>query len=113
MHELEFIGPNDRPALLALSTPEWLDAAKNVLTEIGYKVHAASNHNDFVVRFGRIQYQVVLIEELFACNAPEENATLQARTFWVRLSSGSSPTMISFSMSIATVNSAWPKAGSE
>src|SRR5438093_12172632 len=78
MHELEFIGPNDKPALLALSTPEWLDAAKNVLTEIGYKVHAASNHNDFVVRFGRIQYQVVLIEELFACNAPEENATLQA-----------------------------------
>ncbi len=50
MHELEFIGPNDKPALLALSTPEWLDAAKNVLTEIGYKVHAASNHNDFVVR---------------------------------------------------------------
>ena len=78
MHELEFIGPNDKPALLALSTPEWLDAAKNVLTEIGYKVHAASNHNDFVVRFGRIQYQVVLIEELFACNAPEENATLQS-----------------------------------
>src|SRR3989442_4611450 len=73
MHELEFIGPNDKPALLALSTPEWLDAAKNVLTEIGYKVHAASNHDDFMVRFGRIQYQVVLIEELFACNAPEDN----------------------------------------
>src|SRR2546426_12294662 len=77
MHELEFLGPNHKPALLALSTPEWLDAAKNVLTEIGYKVHAASNHNDFVVRFGRIQYQVVLLEESFACNAPEENATLQ------------------------------------
>ena len=78
MHELEFIGPNDKPALLALSTPEWLDAAKNVLTEIGYKVHAASNHHDFVVRFGRIQYQVVLLEELFACNVPEENLTLQS-----------------------------------
>ena len=76
-YELEFIGPNDKPALLALSTPEWLDAAKNVLTEIGYKVHAASNHDDFALRFGRIQYQVVLIEELFACNAPEENLTLQ------------------------------------
>src|SRR6266545_3033519 len=76
-YELEFIGPNDKPALLALSTPEWLDAAKNVLTEIGYKVHAASNHDDFSVRFGRIQYQVVIIEELFACNVPEENLTLQ------------------------------------
>jgi len=75
--EVEFIGLNDRPALLALSTPEWLDAAKSVLTEIGYKVHAASNHDDFIVRFGRIQYQVVLIEELFAANTPEENLSLR------------------------------------
>jgi hypothetical protein len=75
--EVEFIGLNDRPALLALSTPEWLDAAKTVLTEIGYKVHAASNHDDFIVRFGRIQYQVVLIEELFAANTPEENLSLR------------------------------------
>ena len=76
MNELEFIGPNDKPALLALSTPEWLDAAKNVLLEIGYKVHAASNHDDFIVRFGRMQYQVVILEDLFACNSPEENLTL-------------------------------------
>src|SRR5438552_10331302 len=76
-YELEFIGPNDKPALVALSTPEWLDAARNVLTEIGYKVHAASNHDDFISRFGRIQYQVVLIEELFASNAPEDNLSLQ------------------------------------
>jgi hypothetical protein len=76
-YELEFIGPNDKPALLALSTAEWLDAGRNVLAEIGYKVHAASNHDDFLVRFGRIQYQVVLIEELFASNSPEENLTLK------------------------------------
>ena len=76
-YELEFIGPNDKPALLALSTPEWLDAARNVLAEIGYKVHAASNHDDFTLRLGRIQYQVVLIEELFASSTPEENLTLQ------------------------------------
>src|SRR5438874_2589477 len=76
-YELEFIGPNDKPALLALSTPEWLDAARNVLAEVGYKVHAASNHEDFITRFGRIQYQAVLIEELFASNTPEENLTLQ------------------------------------
>ena len=76
-YELEFIGPNDKPALLALSTAEWLDAGRNVLAEIGYKVHAASNHDDFMVRFGRIQYQVVLIEELFASNSPEDNLTLK------------------------------------
>jgi hypothetical protein len=77
IHEAEFIGLNDKPALLAISSPEWLDAAKGVLAEIGYKVHAASNHDDFIVRFGRIQYQLVLIEELFAANAPEENYTLR------------------------------------
>jgi hypothetical protein len=76
-HEMEFIGPHDKPALLALSTPEWLDAAKNVLTEIGYKVHAASNHDDFVVRFSRLQYHVVIIEDLFASNSLEANVTLQ------------------------------------
>ena len=75
--EAEFVGLNDRPAILAISSPEWLESAKEVLTEIGYKVHAASNHDDFVVRFGRIQYQVILIEELFAANTPEENLTLQ------------------------------------
>lgn len=75
--EAEFVGLNDRPALLALSTPEWIDATRNVLNEIGYKVHAASNHDDFIVRYGRIQYQVVLLEELFCANAIEENLTLQ------------------------------------
>jgi energy-coupling factor transporter ATP-binding protein EcfA2 len=38
--------------------------AKTVLAENGIQVHAASNHDDFIVRFGRIQYQLVLIEEL-------------------------------------------------
>jgi len=75
--EAEFVGLNDRPALLALSTPEWIDAARTVLSEVGYKVHAASNHDDFIVRYGRIQYQVVVMEELFCANAPEENLTLQ------------------------------------
>jgi hypothetical protein len=77
INEAEFIGLNDKPALLAISAPEWLDAAKSVLAENGYKVHAASNHDDFIVRFGRIQYQLVLIEELFASNTPEENVTLR------------------------------------
>lgn len=76
MHESEFVGLNDRPALLALSSPEWIDAARSVLGEIGYKVHAASNHDDFIVRYGRIQYQLVIIEESFCTNNPEDNPTL-------------------------------------
>jgi hypothetical protein len=77
MNEVEFVGLNDRPALLALSAPEWIDAARTVLAENGYKVHAASNHDDFIVRFGRIQYQVVVLEEWFCASAPEDNLTLR------------------------------------
>jgi hypothetical protein len=77
MNEAEFVGLNDRPALLALSTPEWIDATRTVLNDVGYKVHAASNHDDFIVRYGRIQYQVVLLEELFCSHTVEENLTLR------------------------------------
>ena len=34
INEAEFIGLNDKPALLATSAPEWLDSAKGVLAEI-------------------------------------------------------------------------------
>ena len=59
-YELEFIGPNDKPALLALSTPEWLDAAKNVLSEIGYKVHAASNHDDLIANLAEANQKITV-----------------------------------------------------
>ena len=75
--DLELVAVSDKPALLALSTIEWLAATKSALKEIGYKVHTASNHEDFVVRFGRVQYQVVITEELFAASTIEENLSLQ------------------------------------
>ena len=74
----DFISTTDKPALLAFSTPEWLEAAKAALTELGYKVHTAATHSDFLIRFSQIHYQVVILEELFAANSPEENLTLQA-----------------------------------
>lgn len=64
--------------MIAFSTPEWLDVAKVALQELGYKVHTAATHSDFLVRFGQVHYQVVIIEELFAANTFEENLTLQA-----------------------------------
>jgi hypothetical protein len=48
------------------------------LTELGYKVHTAATHSDFLIRFSQIRYQVVIIEELFAANDITENLTLQA-----------------------------------
>ena len=76
--KFDFISATDKPALLAFSTPEWLDAAKTALTELGYKVHTAATHSDFLIRFSQVRYQVVIVEELFAANDLKENLTLQA-----------------------------------
>lgn len=77
-NRFDFVSATDKPALLAFSTPEWLDAAKTALTELGYKVHTAATHSDFLIRFSQIRYQVVVIEERFAANELSENLTLQA-----------------------------------
>lgn len=74
----DFISATDKPALLAFSTPEWLETARTALAELGYKVHTAATHSDFLVRFSQVRYQIVIIEELFAANTIEENTTLHA-----------------------------------
>jgi hypothetical protein len=76
--KFDFISASDKPALLAFSTPEWLEAARTALGELGYKVHTAATHGDFLIRFSQVRYQVVILEELFAANDPSENLTLQA-----------------------------------
>src|SRR5882724_3258050 len=77
-NKFDFISATDKPALLAFSTPEWLDTAKSSLQELGYKVHTAATHGDFLIRFSQFRYQVVILEELFAANSIAENSTLQA-----------------------------------
>jgi hypothetical protein len=77
-NKFEFVSTNDKPALLAFSTPEWLDAARTALTELGYKVHTAATHGDFLIRYTQVRYQVVIVEERFAANDITENLTLQA-----------------------------------
>jgi len=76
--KFDFIAASDKPALLAFSTPEWLDAVKTALQELGYKIHTAATHTDFLIRFSQVHYQVVIVEERFAANDLEENLTLQA-----------------------------------
>jgi len=73
----DFVGSEDKPALIAFSTPEWMDAAKSALNELGYKVHTAATHGDFLVRFTQARYQVAVIEERFAANDIAENQTLK------------------------------------
>jgi hypothetical protein len=74
----DFVSATDKPALLAFSSPEWLESARTALVELGYKVHTAATHGDFLIRFSQIRYQVVMVEELFAANERSENLTLQA-----------------------------------
>lgn len=74
----EFISATDKPALVAFSTPEWLEAVRSALLELGYKVHTAATHGDFLAKFSQIRYQVVVLEELFAANTLEENLSLKA-----------------------------------
>jgi hypothetical protein len=76
--QFEFLSATDKPALLAFSTPEWLETVKTALQELGYKVHTAATHSDFLIRFSQVHYQVVILEERFAANTMEENLTLQA-----------------------------------
>lgn len=76
--QFDFISATDKPALLAFSTPEWLDTVRTALQELGYKVHTAATHSDFLIRFSQVHYKVVILEERFAANSIEENLTLQA-----------------------------------
>ena len=74
--EFDFLTPSDKPVLLGLSSIELQEAAKTALDQLGYKVHLASNHGEFIHKFSQVQYQVCLLEELFSSNSPEENESL-------------------------------------
>lgn len=74
----DFVRATDRPALIAFSNPEWLEMTRSALIDLGYKVHTAATHGDFMIRFNQVRYQVIVIEELFCANTREENVTLKA-----------------------------------
>ena len=77
MDEFEFIRPEDKPALLAMCNDEWLASVQAIVNELGYKTHAATNPDEFLSRFASIQYQLVIIDELFSAATLAENATLK------------------------------------
>lgn len=74
---LEFIRPDDRPAILALSNAEYAAMAHAALMELDYKVHAVADYDMFVDQYQQIQYQVVVIDEHFGgASSIVENHTL-------------------------------------
>ena len=78
MAEFEFIRPEDKPALLAMCNDEWLASVQAVVNELGYKSLAATTAADFLSRFAAIQFQLVIIDELFSAATPAENTALQS-----------------------------------
>lgn len=76
--ETQFITAADRPALVACSTPAWLEAGQNALRALGYKINRVAAHGEFRSRFSQIRYQVLLLEDLFCARKIEENASLSA-----------------------------------
>jgi 2-polyprenyl-6-methoxyphenol hydroxylase-like FAD-dependent oxidoreductase len=77
MAEFELLNPEDKPALLAMCNEEWLNTVKPIVTELGYKAHAAITPQEFDSRFASVQYQLVIIDELFNAATLAENVALQ------------------------------------
>jgi hypothetical protein len=101
--DFEFLTATDKPALIGLSTPELQETAKTALDQLGYKVHTAVNHGEFLHKFAQVAYQVVVIEELFSAATPEENESLIALQ---RMSMGNRrhSTVVLFGFNMATFN---------
>jgi hypothetical protein len=75
--EFEFLSPSDRPALVACATDPLPAIVAATLTEMGYKVHTVTTHEDFQSRFAQVQYQVVVLEDVFGGGTVAENTTLK------------------------------------
>lgn len=74
--EFEILSPNDRPALLGISAADFQDYARGVLGQLGFKVHAASSHEEFLDRFGRVQYELIILEDNFGGVPAGQNTAL-------------------------------------
>jgi hypothetical protein len=101
--DFDFLTANDKPALIALSTPELQETAKTALDQLGYKVHTAVNHGEFLHKFGQVAYQVVIIEEMFSATTPDENESLRALQR-MPMSMKRHTTVILFGFNMATFN---------
>ena len=75
--DLEILAPTDRPVLLGISSQDVHDYAAGVLDQMGYKVHTAAGHDEFLDRFSRVQYEIILLEDTFAGSPADQNESLQ------------------------------------
>jgi len=77
MDDFDFIGQDDHPALLALSTVDVLTMAKADLGEMGYKIHAVHTHEQFEGRYYLANYEIIMLEETFSGSSTFDNPSLR------------------------------------
>lgn len=75
--EIEFTSPNEKPALIGITTPALLVAVRPQVREAAYKGHEVQDASDFLTRYSLTQYPLVVIEELFSSPTAEENYALR------------------------------------
>ena len=75
--DIEILAPTDRPVLLGIGAADILDYAQGVLDQLGYKVHTATTKDEFLDRFSRVQYEIILLEDTFGGVPPDQNESLQ------------------------------------
>jgi hypothetical protein len=73
---VDIITLNDKPALLGISSPEWLEVVNNSLHELGYKIHRTENHGEFLANFAQFQYHVAVLEDIFMASGLLDNLSL-------------------------------------
>ena len=66
MEEFDFIGPRDKPALLAVSEPEVIDFPRRPDRIQLERASGGKPQSQFDRRYSQVNYQVVIIEENFA-----------------------------------------------
>lgn len=101
--DLEILAPGDRPVLLGVSSKDVLDYAEGVFDQMGYKVHSAATHDEFLERYGRVQYEIVFLEDSFGGVPWTQNkalTTLQSMPMNLRRHS----TVMLFSDTLETLN---------
>ncbi len=101
--DLEILAPGDRPILLGVSSKDVLDYAEGVFDQMGYKVHSAATHDEFLERYGRVQYEIVFLEDSFGGVPWTQNkalTTLQSMPMNLRRHS----TVMLFSDTLETLN---------
>ncbi len=74
--EFELLAPGDKPALIAIATPDYVEFFRATLVQMGYKVHVATTPDEFTSRFAQVMYEVVIVEETFGGATLAENAAL-------------------------------------